>query len=215
MIVANSDSTSAAGTFFGGELRDPLVVGLIAVGIGTFTQALPTVVAFQIPRPGQQTNSGVTVELREPPPKIIAELRRLTGLTWEQLAQLLNVSRRSVHFWASGSRIASENRAHLQRVIETVRFIDRGSAAENRAALLAPTADGTTLLDELGAANYEAVVAALGRGRQRVASLAPHVSRADRLPRPPEEMVDASHERVHEEPGPARAGKGARMESGS
>ena len=32
----------------------------------------------------------------------IAELRSLSGLTWEQTARLLGVTRRSVHFWASG-----------------------------------------------------------------------------------------------------------------
>ena len=34
--------------------------------------------------------------------KAVSELRRISGLTWEQLAWLFGVSRRSVHFWASG-----------------------------------------------------------------------------------------------------------------
>jgi hypothetical protein len=102
MIAKISDSTSPSGPFFGPQLREPLVVGFIAVGIGTFTQALPAIIAFQAARPQQQTRSGYSVELREPAPRVIAEIRHLTGLTWEQLAQVFNVSRRSVHFWASG-----------------------------------------------------------------------------------------------------------------
>lgn len=218
MTISPTDSTSAAGTFFAREVREPLIVGLIAVGIGTSTQPLPAVIAFQASRPQQQTTSGVSIELREPVPAAIAALRRLTGFTWEQLARLFGVSRRSVHFWASGSRMADDNRAHLERVLETVRFIDRGSASENRGAILMSTAEGPTLLDQLATGRYDAVIAALGPGRLRVASTTTalsSVAKAGRLPHPPEELVDASHERVHEESGPIRAGRSVRTESGA
>jgi hypothetical protein len=218
MIQMSKDSTSAAGTFFARQLREPLVVGLIVVGIGTSTQALPAIVAFQAPRPQQQTNSGFSIELREPAPAAIAELRRLTGFTWEQLAHLFNVSRRSLHFWASGNKMTAENRAHLERVLDTARLIDRGSVTENRAALLAIRGDGATLLDQLAAGNYDVVISALGHGRQRVASTATVLSpaaKAARLPRPPEELVDALQDRVHEDTGPVRAGRSVRTESGS
>jgi DNA-binding transcriptional regulator YiaG len=218
MSLTAKDSTSAAGTFFARQLREPLIVGVIVVGIGTSTQALPAIVAFQAERPQQQTNSGFSVELREPAPTAIAELRRLTGLTWEQLAQLFNVSRRSVHFWASGSKMAPENRVHLERVLDTVRLIDRGSVTENRAVLLPIRDDGTTLLDQLAAGNYDVVISALGHGRQRAPSIATALSPAAesvRLPRPPEELADASQDSVHEDAGPVRAGRGVRTERGS
>jgi hypothetical protein len=218
MSLPSKDSTSAAGTFFSSQSREPLVVGLIVVGVGTSTQALPAIVAFQAGRPQQQTNSGFSIELREPAPTAIVELRRLTGFTWEQLAHLFNVSRRSVHFWASGSKMTGANRAHLDSVLDTVRLIDRGFMTENRAALLATRDDGATLLDQLAAGNYDVVISALGHGRQRVAGIATAFSpaaKAARLPRPPEELVDASQDRVHEDAGPVRAGRGVRTESGS
>ena len=59
-----------------------------------------------------------SVELREPAPTVIAQLRRLTGLTWEQLAYLFGVSRQSVHFWASGGTMTAAHRLHLERVID-------------------------------------------------------------------------------------------------
>ena len=31
-----------------------------------------------------------------------SELRRISGLTWKQLGELFNVSRRNIHFWANG-----------------------------------------------------------------------------------------------------------------
>jgi hypothetical protein len=55
-------------------------------------------------------------------------------------------------------------------------------------------------------------------GRQRVANAAAAFSpttKAARLPRPPEELVDALQERIHEEVGPVRAGRGVRTGSGS
>ena len=169
-------------------------------------------------RPQQQTNSGVSIELREPAPPAIAELRRLTGLTWEQLAHLFNVSRRAVHFWASGSKMTGANGVHLKRVLETVQLIDRGSMTENRAALLATQDDGATLLDQLAAGSYDVVISALWYGRQRVASMATAflpLAKAAHLPRPPEELVDASQERAHEDASPVRAGRAVRMQSSS
>jgi DNA-binding transcriptional regulator YiaG len=184
-------------------------------GIGTSTQALHAILAFQAMHPEQQTNSDVSIELREPVPSAIAELRRLTGLTWEQLAHLFNVTRRSVHFWASGGKLRGADEAHLKRVLETVRLVDRGSITENRDALLAIRDDGTTLLDQLAAGNYDVVSSALGSSRQRVASTATTLlsfAKAARLPRPPEELVDASQERAHEDSGPVRAGRAVRTE---
>ena len=169
-------------------------------------------------RPQQQTNSDVSVELRESVPPAIAELRRLTGLTWEQLAHLFNVGRRSVHFRASGSKVSAENTAHLERVLDTVRVIDRGSMTENRAALLATRDDGTTLLDQLAAGNYDVVISALGYGRQRVASIATallSLAKAARLPRSPEELVDTSQECAHRDAGPVRSGRAVRTKGGS
>ena len=36
---------------------------------------------------------------------MIFELRRLTGFTWDELALLLSVTRRSLHLWANGGPI--------------------------------------------------------------------------------------------------------------
>jgi DNA-binding transcriptional regulator YiaG len=59
----------------------------------TVPQTLPSTLTL----PGRSTQQAVN------------ELRKLSGLTWEQLATLFNVSRRSVHFWASGQSLTSAN----------------------------------------------------------------------------------------------------------
>ncbi|WP_419950972.1 helix-turn-helix domain-containing protein [Candidatus Palauibacter sp.] len=66
----------------------------------------------------------------------VSELRRISGLTWEQLAELFGVSRRSVHCWASGKPLNAANHERLMRVLDVVRDADRGTAHSTRAALL-------------------------------------------------------------------------------
>ena len=60
----------------------------------------------------EMTTSGITLPSARSPEatqKALGELRRLSGLTWEQLAKLFNVSRRSLHFWASGQPLSRFN----------------------------------------------------------------------------------------------------------
>jgi transcriptional regulator with XRE-family HTH domain len=211
-------ATSAAGAILVRQLREPVVVGLILVGLGTSTQlVLPADSVSWSLRPEQQTTSGTSVVLPERAGAAIAELRRLSGFTWDQLARLFNVSRRSLHFWASGKAMTPANEEHLQRVLNVLRKIDRGSADANRAALLAAHTSGVIPFDQLARGRYDAVVASLGQSQGVTrAALPPLTDNAKlaRAPRSPEELVGALHERVHHDTGTARAGKSVRTGSG-
>jgi hypothetical protein len=44
-----------------------------------------------------------------------------SGLTWEQLSKAFNVSRRSVHLWASGGRINARHSEMIMRLAQLVR----------------------------------------------------------------------------------------------
>jgi DNA-binding transcriptional regulator YiaG len=72
----------------------------------------------------------------------VKRLHDRSGLTWDELARAFGVSRRTVHAWASGTRL---NQAHAARLSVLARVVD-GLAADNpeeaRAALHAPAADG-------------------------------------------------------------------------
>src|SRR4051794_4586363 len=85
----------------------------------------------------------------------IIELRRLSGLGWEQLADLLGVTRRTVHFWTSGRPINAANAERVQRTLGAIRFADRGTASDNRALLLTPQEDGALLRDLLQEQAYD------------------------------------------------------------
>jgi DNA-binding transcriptional regulator YiaG len=160
-------------------------------------------------RPVEHTTAGAAVVVAEPAGAAIGELRRLSGFTWDQLARIFNVSRRSLHFWASGKPMAPSNEEHLQRLLSVVRKIDRGSASANRAALLGVREDGSLPFDLLAAGDYERVLSQLGQGKARRAA-PPKLSeeaRAARAPRPPEELVGALQNRIHPTSGRLRAAK--------
>jgi DNA-binding transcriptional regulator YiaG len=202
--------TSAAGAMLMRQVREPAVVGFMVAGVGTSTAlGLPTAVVLRVLRRAEQTSAGVSLTAAVPAGAAIGELRRLSGLTWDQLARLFNVSRRSLHFWASGKPMAPGNEEHLQRLLSVVRKVDRGSASANRAMLLGVRADGSLPVDLLAAGDYDRVLSLLGpREARRAASPKPSAEvRAARAPRPPEELVGALQDRIHPTSGRLRAAK--------
>ena len=142
----------------------------------------------------------------------IAELRRVSGLTWEQMGRLFDVSRRSVHFWASGKPMNAANEQHLLQVLDVVRQADRGDARSNRAALFEVAANGTPF-ELLARQRFEEARARLGRGpgRRRVQlGMLDAKASAERAPLPPEGLIDAMNDRVHHDVGRGRAARTAR-----
>lgn len=210
------DSTSADGAM---RLRqpEPVILGCMLAGLGTSTAyALPSSGTTQWRYRVEQTTAGAPVAVPKPAGAAIGELRRLSGLTWDQLARVFSVSRRALHFWASGKPMTPSNEEHLQRVLAVVRRIDRGSASANRAALLGGREDGILPFDLLVAKDYERVSSLLGEGGARRVSL-PKLSkeaRAARAPRPPEELVGALQDRIHRDSGAFRSARSVRIRSG-
>jgi hypothetical protein len=134
----------------------------------------------------------------------IFELRRLSGLTWEELATLLSVTRRSLHLWANGGPINGVNERHVRDLLMAVRALDRGTARENRGLLLAPLQSGGTISELLQAGHFEDAVDIAGRGPGRgpigasgreVAPRAGKISIAD--------MLGTRSDRLHTDEGTA------------
>jgi transcriptional regulator with XRE-family HTH domain len=149
--------------------------------------------------------------------KWVAELRRLSGLSWNELARLLNVGRRSLGFIASGKPVMPATEEHLKRILAVVRQIDRGSAAANRAALLEVADDGVIAFHLLADGEYDTAAAILGRDKGATRAASPTLTaeaRLARAPRSPADLVGARNDRVHREAGTARAAKSVRHRSG-
>lgn len=78
-------------------------------------------------------------------------LHDASGLTWEQLGRVFGVSRRAVHLWANGGRMNGTNAELLGQLVGLVRALPAGNADERRAALLAPSLEGPSLVDQFRA----------------------------------------------------------------
>lgn len=130
----------------------------------------------------------------------VMELHRLTGFTWDQLAKLFGVSRRALHFWASGKALNAANEEHLSQMLAVMRNIDRGSAQGNRSILLTKLPDGTRPFEMLMAKDYEGVKEKVrtefsGLSR-KTAKPTRHVT-ALNTPPPPKELVGALQDSIH------------------
>jgi hypothetical protein len=148
------------------------------------------------------TNTGIISGINpfQSPSIALMELRRLCGFTWDELATLFNVSRRSLHFWASGKPLNAPNEDHLRQVLDILHQIDTGNAQENRSRLLSKFSDGITPFELLTNKEYQAVIERLGSRTPRVKRINITTSRhvtAFNTPRPPYELVDALPESVH------------------
>lgn len=110
--------------------------------------------------------------------ELIAELRRLSSLTWEQIATIMQASRRTIHNWAAGKPISGGHREQLSRLVATLRYIDRGIGAMNRELLFSRTRDGQTAFDLLIDKRFDDVQTICGEGQGRVARAWAPVDRA-------------------------------------
>ncbi len=162
----------------------------------------------------ETTTSGVILPSTETTRKSVHELRKLTGLTWEQIAKLFNVSRRTIHFWGSGKRLNSANEEQLNLLLETIKYINRGSASQNRHLLLQDSNNGRRYLNLLITGEYDTVKKELGEGKNapnkvKSGSLSEE-ARAMRKPPSPETLVDALQEPIHHTSGRSRPAKSVR-----
>src|SRR5262245_15054918 len=85
-----------------GTARKCLILAATALPIQGTSSAVSADNAFETKDfVHDQTNSGFKVAPDVSTGSAVMEIRRLSGLTWEQLSALMGVARRSLHFWAS------------------------------------------------------------------------------------------------------------------
>ena len=127
----------------------------------------------------------------------IMEIRRRSGLTWEELGDLFDISRRSVHHWANGKPVTASHDRMIHSMLAAVRHLDRGDQVGTRALLLAVDAMGGSTLDLLKDGRFDE---AMGRGAG-VPVPEPHrillsrAARDARRPQAPALLLGAEHER--------------------
>lgn len=200
LIYASAMTTSFVATISPETLQDLLP-----------TTSMPAACMEQWMRASASTTA--PRQIQKTPREAIHELRRLSGLTWEELASLFGVSRRSVHFWGSGERMSAENERKLFRLLGVIKKIDRGVARANRLALLMPDDQGHAPLDLLKEGRYDEVASRLAPAtparRLLQPSVSPEVEKA-RMPLPPDVLAGALQDPVRHETGIARPVRRAR-----
>lgn len=90
------------------------------------------------------------------------ELRRISGLSWDELSKLLGTTRRALHLWISGKSLEKSDEVHLDSLLETIKFIDRGTASQTHSILFSPIADNSTPFDLLLQGYYQQIKDILG-----------------------------------------------------
>lgn len=103
--------------------------------------------APSLPRAGERA---VDVSAR------LQRVRRLSGLNWGEIAAAVGVSRRSVHNWLRGGRVASVHLAQLAKLEGLVQAFAGAHASQARDQILQPGHDGQTPLDRLARASRPA-----------------------------------------------------------
>lgn len=88
----------------------------------------------------------------------VLEIRRLSGLTWDELSDLFDVSRRSVHHWASGKALSSKHDRMIRQILTVIRHHNRGSSSDMRALLLTAGASGVSIFEQLKRGEFAAVM---------------------------------------------------------
>lgn len=86
----------------------------------------------------------------------LQRIRRLSGLSWSEVALAVGVSRRSVHNWLRGARVASVHLARLAALEGLVESFAGAPASEARDRILQPGSGGETPLAQLAQASRPA-----------------------------------------------------------
>jgi DNA-binding XRE family transcriptional regulator len=90
----------------------------------------------------------------------VRELHRRSGLTWEQIAQIFGVDRRTIHLWASGKPMRAVQAEKLGRVMSVLARLDRSSPTRTRDYLLTASVSGKLILDLMQEGRFDEIASA-------------------------------------------------------
>jgi transcriptional regulator with XRE-family HTH domain len=111
----------------------------------------------------------------------LEQVKRLAGLTWEQVARLLGVHRRSVHNWLRGSPLASEHEERLYEVLDAVKLAAEGRSAHETRAWIRDRSRGSSVVDLLMVGHFpEARAVAQGAAIGTAVKITPTLGEAPR-----------------------------------
>ncbi|QAX31323.1 hypothetical protein [Leisingera sp. NJS204] len=114
--------------------------------------------------------NSISVTVQAPdrtPAEMTQEFKRISGLTWAQVATVFRVAARTTFNWTSGEPVNAKNHEKLGLAVAAIRFIDRGSVEENRNLLLSEAAGSQSYLDLFRAGEFDRAQELAGEGAGR------------------------------------------------
>jgi DNA-binding transcriptional regulator YiaG len=158
----NGDIAKTSGTMLRQSLlassivRGTIFGALLFAGVwGACTSAMGNVRLPTTERTSAQPAGKLLIQIADSTSAGIMEVRRLTGFSWDQLADLFSVSRRSVHLWASGGGVSAHKEERLFKVLSALRRMSDGDAQSLRAKLLTADRSGQTTFDLLKSGEFD------------------------------------------------------------
>ena len=96
--------------------------------------------------------------------RMCQELRQISGLTNEEIAPMLGVSRRSFQSWLSGGSISARKEARLRAIVDTVKQVATADRSTTRSRLLTREKYSVSVFDLLSEGRFDSALdLALGR----------------------------------------------------
>lgn len=136
-----------------------LLFGTLARGANTGTGSFRLLIR-------EQRAEGVVIcdEELVSPEYVLRGIRRISGLTWEELACVMGVSRRSLHLWDGGGNLTQEHLHRLHELSALMQRLDKGNPVHLRNLLL-KVFDGKNALERLRTRQDTQVLALLGHDK--------------------------------------------------
>ena len=204
--------TSPGGAIY----RSNLATAIAAIVVAAAPLESGTASTYEFPLFLERTAAGPAGQLMLVPSEstgeAVLEIRRRSGLTWEELGDLFDVSRRSVHHWASGKPVSARSERMIRRMLAAIRRLDQGNRSATRTRLLAVDESlGVSALELLKQGRFDEIVARVGVTRTHEFRPVPLSVAAQDTRRPPAPalLLEADQDRP-DVPAKARAVRAAR-----
>lgn len=142
----------------------------------------------------------------------VLEIRRRSGLTWDELGEIFDVSRRSVHHWANGRKISAKNERVVHQTLAAINHLDEGERAKTRRRLLDVGRSHQSPFNLLASHEFEQILALIpgsARPARRIPPLAPQEREAWQPPAPVT-LLSANPERFRSSSSKARIARPVR-----
>lgn len=152
---------------------------------------LATVNNYNPVQPDESTTANIAGQIDRIPTKTTAEavleIRRRSGLTWDELSEIFDVSRRSVHYWANGKKMSAKKERVVHQTLVAVNHLDEGVQAKTRARILDTGISGQSPFNLLASREFEKVLTLIpgeAKPPHHYSPLAPQALEARRPPAP-------------------------------